>query len=299
MTFSETARQPKIDLEIITRSVNRLRPMPSNVLRLLRALEDQQVSVALVADLLSFDQALTAYILRVANSPYLGFANTCSSIREAVERLGFRQIRMLALSTVAAGTLTRRLSGYRLGDGELWQHSVEAASIARWLAESLSYPAPEEAYAAGLLHDMGKLLLDQYVLADYSRVIESMWKHKQPLWQAEERLFGIDHAELGGRMGEKWNFPPGLAEAIRCHHALHLASSQPVLAAIVHTANYLSPPDHHGLSALSGRLIHPEALRLLNLDLHELARMQVTMQKSVPCAAAVQVAPPLSADLFS
>jgi putative nucleotidyltransferase with HDIG domain len=168
----------------------------------------------------------------------------------------------------------RRLDGYRLRDGELWQHSTATARIAHWLAQALSFPSPAEAYAAGLLHDMGKPLLDPFVNADYDQIIEAMWKRKLYLWQVEEQLYGIDHAGVGGLMAAHWELPEALVDAIRFHHTPGLATHQPELAALVNIANDFTPHDSLGLSSLSGRMYHPEALRLLGLDAHTLERLR-------------------------
>ena len=279
--------QPELDPEKLTHqtvqrilsSIQRLRPLPTNVSRVLRALDDPDTTPLHVADLISLDQALTAYLIRVANSAYLGYTLPCSSVSEAVMRLGFKRVRELALSMAVSGPLTKRLFGYRLGDGALWSHSVAVASIAHWFAKSLSYPDPEEAYVAGLLHDMGKLLLDQYVRADYHRIIEIMWKKKWNLWQVEEHLFGLDHAAVGGLMASQWQFPTPLADAIRNHHAPSLANKHDELAALVNIANALSPVDKVALSSLDGQQIHPEALGILCLDETLLKRMCSNMRE--------------------
>jgi len=171
----------------------------------------------------------------------------------------------------------RRLDGYRLRDGELWQHSTATARIAHGLAQTLSFPSPAEAYAAGLLHDMGKPLLDPFVYADYNQIIEAMWKRKLHLWQVEEQLYGIDHAGIGGLMASHWELPEALVDAIRYHHAPGLATHQPELAALINIANDFTPRESLGLSSLSGRMVHPEALRLLGLDAPALERLRPTM----------------------
>lgn len=287
-----TAAKPSIELERILKSVSRLRPLPVNVTRILHAIDDPKVTAGMVSDLLSLDQALTAYVLRVANSASFGYSTSCSSVKDAVMRLGFKQIRALALSTVAAGPLTRRLGGYRLGNGELWRHSVATATLARWLAQAVSYPAAEEAYVAGLLHDMGKLLLDQFVLTDYDNIIETMWKRKLYLWQVEEQLFGIDHAGVGGLMASQWGFPLGLVESIQYHHMPALSHAQPKLAAIVNIANAFTPQDTMGLGSLSVQMVHPESLHILNLDMPSLERLRVLMMKALSELDGTQTPPP-------
>ncbi|NMC12034.1 MAG: HDOD domain-containing protein [Chloroflexi bacterium] len=263
-------------LNEILRSITRLRPLPTSTNRILRALDEPNTTAGFLADLIALDQALTAYTLRVANSAALGYAVSCASIKDAVMRLGFRQVRSLVISTVASGPLSSRLSGYRLGDKELWNHSVSVASAAHWLAGSIRYPDPEKAYVAGLLHDIGKLVLDQYVFADYNEMVNIMQTNQLTLWQVEQQLFGVDHAAVGGLITSHWQFPEELVDAIRYHHAPSLSQPYKRLAAIVNLANALLPAENSSSQnfALEGRIIHPDTLQILNIQEHLLESLQ-------------------------
>ncbi len=252
-------------LHEIVQSVHRLRPLPANTSRILQALEQPHTSAGVIAELIALDQALTAYVLRVANSAAMSTRMGVTSVSEAVMRLGFKQVRSLVLSTLAIGPLSVRLSGYRLGDKELWHHSIATASAAHWLDGALHYPDAEEAYVAGLLHDIGKLLLDQYVLADYQQIVEIMRAEQVPLWEVEERLFGIDHAGVGGLIATHWQFPPQLVQAIRYHHDPASNPGEQYLAALINLANALIPQPSAEESALVGRSIHPQTTTILGL----------------------------------
>lgn len=281
MDAAAMAAEPNPRLVEILRGVSRLRPLPASASRILKALEDPGATAGIVADLVALDQALTAYVLRVANSTGLGFRTACSSVRDAVMRLGFKQVRSLVLSTVASGPLSSRLNGYRLGAKELWYHSLAVANGAHWLAAALRYPDPEEAYVAGLLHDLGKLLLDQYVQADYQEITGRVQVSQTPVWQIEAELFGIDHAAVGGLMTGHWQFPPALVEAIRCHHAPVLSRSKGKLAALVNLANTIIPQPAQGLETLGERVSHPSTLEILNLNPAGVERLEKKLAEAL------------------
>ena len=185
------------------------------------------------------------------------------------------------LGAASSGPLNHRLPGYRYGSGELWNHSVACASAAQWIARSLGFPNPEEAYVAGLLHDMGKLLLDQYVLADYSHIISLMRQKRMRLWQIEEELFGINHATTGGMTAQKWRFPEILQEAITYHHAPSLAVKYQQLASVINIANAFANRTDVGINDPEGKFVHPEALAVLKIDDEKVTRMQLEMDNSL------------------
>ncbi len=270
---------PTTQIDQILASVDKMRPMPTSITRILNALDDPNNTAGVISDLIGLDQALAASVLQMANSASMGFSFVCSSISDAVMRLGFKRIKNLVLGAASSGPLTRRLNGYRLGAGELWNHSVATATIAQWISRFLHYPDPEEAYVAGLLHDMGKLILDQYMNVDYMRILELMRNYDLALWQVEEKLLGIDHSAVGSLMAQKWNFPPILVEAIRYHHAPSFAKTKPTLGAIINIANAFSKNATYALLDPHGQRVHPEAMNILGMDEPQLNRMRELVQE--------------------
>ncbi len=252
----------------VLRSIRRLRPLPANTTALISEIDNPESSTRSVSRLVALDQALTAYVLQVANSAYLGYPSNCTTVKDAIVRLGFKQVRSLALSLTASGPLSQRLAGYRLGNHGLWSHSLAIACAAHWLAGVFHYPDPEEAYSAGLLHDIGKLILDQFVLADYEKIMAIIQSEDIPMWQVEEELYGMDHANVGGRIAEYWGFPAVLSDAIQFHHAPHQSKVRPKLTAIINLANGIAAEENKNLIHISqNRDILPSALSLLGIDL--------------------------------
>ncbi len=267
-------------VEAIIQSVNSLRPMPSNIARLLKEVDSPNVSISTLAGLISLDQALASLVLQMSNSASLGYPRTCSTLYEAIMQIGLGRLKTLLLASPATDMLKRNLTGYRLGEGELWHHSLVTAVASEWLAQVLRYPNSEEAYVSGLLHDLGKLLLDQFVLEDYPAIVEYVKRYQLHLWQVEERMLGIDHARVGGLIAERWNFPVKLVDAIRFHHAPSFARANQQLPAIVNLANSFAA-DYQSVSQdLFTFEIHPESLNILKLDSDKVEKLRSDLKMS-------------------
>lgn len=260
-------------VDTIIRTVDNLRPMPTSITRALRAIEDSSATSTEISEIIGLDQALSASILQSANSVSMGFSTDCSKLSEAVMRLGFKRLKGLILGIAAVGPFNQSLKGYRFGAGELWNHSIATAVSAEWIARELRYPDPEEAYTAGLLHDMGKLFLDQFVFSDYTRIVDLMLKYKLTLYQAEEQLLGIDHAKVGGMIAEKWNFPIVLVDAIRYHHTPSFARSNQKLPAIINVANSFFENTGNQNALFFERSIHPETYQILFVNQERIEKM--------------------------
>jgi len=268
----------KVD-EII-QSVTSLRPMPSNVTRILKEIENPEITIEILVGLISLDQALAALVLQMSNSATLGYSRQCTTLYEAIMHIGLNRLKSILLTSSATSMMSRTLNGYRFGAGELWHHSLITGVASEWLAQALRYPNVEEAYVSGLLHDIGKLLLDQFVLSNYRTIIDYVQKYKMPLWQVEEKLIGINHANVGGLIAERWNFPIVLVDAIRYHHTPSLARSNQQLPAIVNLANSFAEDYSLTNSELFSFEIHPESYKILQISAAEVETLKTRMRDS-------------------
>jgi len=271
---------PSIKVENIIRSVSQLKPMPSSVSCILREIEKQNVTIEALSGMIGLDQVLTALVLQISNSASLGYSRTCSTLHEAIMNIGLQRLKSILMTSSATGMMGRSLKGYRLGAGELWRHSLAVGVVSEWLAQVLHYPDPEQAYVAGLLHDIGKLLLDQAMLSDYATIADFVQKYKMQLWQVEEKLIGIDHATTGGLIAEHWNFPVVLVDAIRFHHVPSFARINQRLPAIVNLANSFTEDYQMENSTLLSFQVHPESFNILKISPAELEKIKAKMINS-------------------
>lgn len=274
---------PKV--QAVIRSIQSLKPLPSSVTRALKEIESPHATAGLISEYIGLDQALAALVLQVSNSAYLGYDRNCTSLSDAVMRIGFKRLKSILMASSASGMLSRSLSGYRQGAGELWQHSMAIAVAGEWLAQALGYRDPEEAYVSGLLHDIGKLMLDQFVVTDYVEIVNLIQRYGLPLWQVEEKRIGINHAIVGGLVAEKWQFPMVLVDTIQFHHLPGSARSNHELPAIINLANHLASNAGSAKSPLFSSELHPDTPAILRLSAQDIEHFGQRIRDKLEFAA--------------
>lgn len=214
-------------------------PLPKAYLALRRAIEDPLATPASVAAVISMDPGLAAYILRLANSPLYGSITRVETISRAVSLIGLGEI-----ETMAVGSVLRRLAEQppraellRLDD--FWRHAVAVGLLARALAERVGERGRERFFVAGLLHDVGRLVL-AVAEPDLAAIILGRAMDSRVSVDTAERLeLGFDHAALAGRICEKWRLPELLAVAVAGHHQPSLCPDS-LPAAAVHAADFMA-----------------------------------------------------------
>ncbi|MCR4425622.1 MAG: HDOD domain-containing protein [Firmicutes bacterium] len=228
----------QLSLTQLVEAVEDLKPLPAIATRVIQLTEDIDSDISDIADAISSDQAITARLLRLSNSPFYGFARRTTTVREAVVRLGLAAIRSQVLIIASGDLLRRKLGGYSLEGLGLWRHSLAAAVCSRKLAARARSPLGEEFFTAGLLHDVGKVILHQHVRSAYEEILEAVSTSKAAWNEAESAVLGFDHALVGEQVALKWNLPQVLVEAIRHHHDPEQADSDGRLhACAVHIAD--------------------------------------------------------------
>ena len=230
-----------IDIAELLQGVDGLVTLPQVFLRINQLVEDPDSSTADIARTVSQDPSFTLRMLRVANSPFYGFSSTIDTIDKAVSVIGTSQIRNLALSMSVANTFSGLPNNLVTMDN-FWRHSLYCALIARILAKQTRGCDPAAAFTAGLLHDIGELIIFNRLPEQARDVLLRVQDQLDdlPVYLAERQLIGFDHAEVGGELALHWRLPPLLEECIACHHSIAKAVRYPKETALVHLANILA-----------------------------------------------------------
>jgi HD-like signal output (HDOD) protein len=221
--------------DTLRRQVARLKAVPTlpKVMeRVVAALEDPDVDFERVADLIEIDQALTSQILRLANSAFYSVQGAVSRVSQALVVLGAVVSRSVLLSTTVLDVRRVALTGF-------WEHSLGCAVAAGALARATGRGQPEEVAAAGLLHDLGKVILYKDLPDAFEEIVARAAAEGRSFRDVERTLLGVDHGEIASWLMEKWRFPPCLAEPIAFHHQPARAMVAKDETALVHVANVL------------------------------------------------------------
>ena len=225
--------------------VDQLPPGPRVLARLLSLFRQPDVDSGKVAELIKYDPSLTANVLHACNRAYLGAANPAGDLGEAIIRLGFREVYRMVAGVTTGPALKPAQAGYGIENGELWKHSVTAAVAAQLIAKDKDEDE-NIVFTGALLHDIGKIVLSHSMEGAYAKLIVETEKNGCSLLEAEKKLLGVHHAEIGGRLLARWNFPENLVTAVWFHHEPAAAPAHNRLAAYLYVGNMVAYCLGHG-----------------------------------------------------
>ena len=221
--------------DVLLSTVRELPALPAVVLELIDLLGRDDVAADQLGDKISHDQALTAKTLRLANSSFYGMPRKVSRVSDAISVLGMRTVRTVVTAAAVTGSFAPpRCEGFDFA--AFWRHAIGTAVCARLLAPSMKLD-PEAAFTAGLLHDLGYLVLASCFAERFAEVLHFQAERDLPAVNAEHLLLGMDHTAVGGHLAEHWRFSPAVVQAIRQHHAPDVDGPGVGLCSLVHVAD--------------------------------------------------------------
>ncbi|MDD5760048.1 MAG: HDOD domain-containing protein [Desulfobulbaceae bacterium] len=230
--------------QAIRPNVSQLPSLPVVAIKLLKLTRDDMSSTGDLVRLIETDPAITAKILRIVNSAAYGISQKIVSIKHAIVLLGFAVIRSLAMDVVLYDQMIHRRGHQSFNRVNFWQHCLTVATLCRSLAKRLDYPDSEEAYIAGLLHDIGKIITETYGRVTYSDFLGQVDNQEGLLIDIEQKLIGLSHNDIGAYVCQQWGLPENVVLALKLHHhrfaKLPLNMQQQQLIAMVSLADFIS-----------------------------------------------------------
>lgn len=206
-----------MNVEKILQKIDTVPAFPATVQKAWELINDPDYSVSELVKVIEYDQAITANILKMCNSAYFGVRNKVSNVREAIVFLGQDNI-IRIINAAGVSRFYSDIRGYHVRARTLWEHSVGVALMSKILVRKIYDREDSLLFTAGLIHDIGKIILGEFVSESLREIMDLVMNHRYAFLEAEEEVLGINHAEIGGRMALRWNFPQGIIDAITYHH---------------------------------------------------------------------------------
>ncbi|HOZ46097.1 MAG TPA: HDOD domain-containing protein [Candidatus Hydrogenedentes bacterium] len=261
--------------DVILSRVKKAPPLPTITLRVFDLIGRADVDIDELLNVVQYDPGLTSNVLRLANSARFAASQTIRSLRDALVRLGTKQVSELILMSVVAPQTGVPVRGYDLPAGTLLEHSIAVAVCCDELANAVGVDAPDHVFTAGLLHDVGKIVLGAFVEIDAQPILDLAYQKHISFEEAESQVLGINHAEVGARLLENWGLPEPIVAGVRWHHRPEdFDEGDPLMVDLVHVADNLSLEAGIGVGA-DGLNYHPSHVATARLQLNTLALERV------------------------
>ncbi|MFZ5639737.1 MAG: HDOD domain-containing protein [Bacillota bacterium] len=272
----------QLALANVLKKINELPSLPVVTNRVIEMTDNLEVPAQKVCEVISRDQVLTSKILKLVNSAYYGLPRRISTLTEAVTILGMETIRTLAIGISAFRAFGQGAGVKGLSAVKVLQHSVACATAAKIIARKTGFPMTEQAFLAGLLHDIGKLVMMNFLKDEYTMVVEKTNTEEINLIRAETEVLGIDHAQLGKMLAEKWNLPDILKEPIAGHHKPKPDSEHLMITQIVHLANAVAVSAGYGLGNERDYFLDLSSLQDVGLSFDTLMTLIPEIRGQIP-----------------
>ena len=265
----------KDQLRLQVEKVSNLPTLPGIVTRIAEMVDSPETTGRQLGREIAKDQVISAKVLKLVNSGFYGFSEPISTIQHAVTLLGFNTVKSLVLSSTVLDLMKDSLPG-------LWEHSLACARTCSIIAGHIELDEQEEISTAGLLHDLGKVILRQTMEREFRRIANYVDRSDMLFYQAEEKVLGVNHGEMGGWLLEKWALPPKLVEPIVDHHDFRTNRDYAENTAILHLADILCRAQAFG-SGGDRKIprLAPSALETLKLTIDDVCEIMGRMHEEL------------------
>jgi putative nucleotidyltransferase with HDIG domain len=272
----------KMTLEELIEKVDDIPAFPQTVINIMLLLKEPRSAAVDIEREVMKDQGLTTKLLKMANSAFYSGRRQIKTVADATVLLGFDTVQSLVLASTVGKVMEKELKGYSYERNALWRQSQISAIMARAIAKKAKYPNPDIAYTAGLLKDVGKVILDEFVHESYQEILTMISNEVMTYVVAEEEVLGFNHGQVGARIVEKWNLASELVDAIEYHHKPFQSMDNIELVSIVHISDGLvmMMGMHEGIDTL-GHEFFTDAVKILNLDESDLNQIMMDVEKIV------------------
>jgi HD-like signal output (HDOD) protein len=226
-----------MDLDLLLKQIDRLKPFSQIEHKVLQIVGNEDSSMKDLVEVIQYDPSTTANLLRMCNSSYFALSRKITSVQQAVTYLGTDKVAWMVMTGGSSQVLGKAQPGYDLSEGELWRYSVASALIAHDIAEKCRFNNSAFVFTSALLKDLGKIILNDYVKDAAQEIMSGVRERGMTFLEAEKEVLGVDHAEIGARIGEKWGFSPLMVQVIRNHHIPKISSSDDLSLPIVYLSD--------------------------------------------------------------
>ncbi len=264
------------DILNIVNQIHSLPTLPTIVENVITMIDDPKTSSDSLAKTISSDAPIVSKILKLVNSAYYGLPKKISTLTQATVLLGFNTIKNLVLTASVFAIFSHKNNGNtaRFDREKFWEHSLGCAVASKVLSKRICLGLPEEGFIAGLVHDIGKIVIDEFLHKDFEQILNNIKEKNISIREAENEVLGVDHTQIGKWLCDKWNFPLHIQDSVEYHHSLKFCPDNRKMVAIVHTADVIIKSENIGSSG-DNQIpdIDPLSLEILNITRDDLSEI--------------------------
>lgn len=206
------------NIEKIFSKIEYLPPFPQTVSKALHMMKDPGVKPGKIAEVIKFDLSVTSNVLRLCNSSYFGLNRQIVNLREAVVLIGMKKLKKILVMSGSQKYFDKENPGYESNRGELWKHVIAVSILVRIIGEKIEVQNEDELFIAALLHDVGKLILNEFVIESHLKIMQLVEQKEKSFLEAEKEVVGLNHAEIGAKILDTWKFSDEIVVAVKKHH---------------------------------------------------------------------------------